>query len=111
LVPVEGTTRTIDQFGHSRQTACVARYSALMGRRIGITYRSGDVVLPAKGILAADSGKSIFLEELYSKPGSSKKFRWEIPYICIIELREDSDPSGSSEPEIVPANTVAGAVS
>ena len=66
----------------------MARYSALLGSRIQVTYRAGDIVLPATGNLAADSGKSIFLEESYQQKGSVKTFRWEIPYACIIELRE-----------------------
>jgi hypothetical protein len=66
----------------------VARYSKFMGQRIEVTYRAGDVVLPAKGTLAADSGKSIFLEEHYKQGGTGKTFRWEIPYNCILELRD-----------------------
>jgi hypothetical protein len=66
----------------------MARYSALLGHRIQVTYRAGDIVLPATGNLAADSGKSIFLEESYQQKGSVKTFRWEIPYACIIELSE-----------------------
>ncbi len=38
--------------------------------------------------MAADSGKSIFLEESYQQQGSVKTFRWEIPYPCIVELSE-----------------------
>jgi hypothetical protein len=66
----------------------MARYSALLGRRIDVTYRAGDIVLPATGNLAADSGKSIFLEESYQQKGSVKTFRWEIPYPCIVQLSE-----------------------
>ena len=66
----------------------MARYSNLIGRRIVVTYRAGDIVLPATGQLAADSGKSIFLEESYQQRGSLKTFRWEIPYHCILELNE-----------------------
>jgi len=66
----------------------MARYSDLLGRRIVVTYRAGDVILPATGNLAADSGKSIFLEESYKQRGNLKTFRWEIPYICIVELNE-----------------------
>jgi hypothetical protein len=66
----------------------MARYSALLGRRIEVTYRAGDIVLPASGNLAADSGKSIFLEESYQQKGSVKTFRWEIPYPCIVQLNE-----------------------
>ena len=53
-----------------------------------VTYRAGDIVLPATGNLAADSGKSIFLEESYQQQGNVKTFRWEIPYPCIVELNE-----------------------
>ena len=66
----------------------MARYSAILGRRIVVTYRAGDIILPATGNLAADSGKSIFLEESYQQQGSMKTFRWEIPYPCIVELNE-----------------------
>jgi hypothetical protein len=66
----------------------VAKYSNLLGRRIQVTYRAGDIVLPATGNLAADSGKSIFLEESYQQKGNVKTFRWEIPYPCIVHLNE-----------------------
>jgi hypothetical protein len=66
----------------------MARYSDLLGRRIVVTYRAGDIILPATGNLAADSGKSIFLEESYQQQGNVKTFRWEIPYPCIVELKE-----------------------
>jgi hypothetical protein len=66
----------------------MARYSDILGRRIVVTYRAGDIILPATGNLAADSGKSIFLEESFKQKGNIKTFRWEIPYPCIVELRE-----------------------
>lgn len=76
----------------------MARYSAILGRRIVVTYRAGDIILPATGKLAADSGKSIFLEESYQQHGNAKTFRWEIPYSCILELNESPEipkPSAS----------------
>jgi hypothetical protein len=66
----------------------MARYSALLGRRIQVRYRAGEITLPATGTLAADSGKSIFLEESYHQLGQVKTFRWEIPYPSILELGE-----------------------
>ena len=68
--------------------AYMARYSTLLGRRIEVTYRAGDIILPATGNLAADSGKSIFLEESYQQKNGVKTFRWEIPYPCIVQLNE-----------------------
>lgn len=85
----------------------MARYSALLGKRIQVTYRAGDIVLPATGNMAADSGKSIFLEESYKQQGSVKTFRWEIPYPCIVQLGECPEiPSPSAsvrEPRETPA--------
>ena len=78
----------------------MARYSALLGRRIEVHYRSGEIVLPATGTLAADSGKSIFLEEQIKQALEIKKFRWEIPYQQIVRLTESSMPPPSfSSPE------------
>jgi len=75
----------------------MARYSALLGRHIVVTYRAGDILLPATGNLVADSGKSIFLEECYQQQGSTKSFRWEIPYACIVELADRPEvPSPSA---------------
>jgi hypothetical protein len=79
----------------------MARYSALLGRRIQVTYRAGDIVLPATGNLAADSGKSIFLEESFQQQGNVKTFRWEIPYMCIVHLNECAEmPSPSASPKM-----------
>jgi hypothetical protein len=68
----------------------MARYSAFLGRRVEVQYRAGDIFLPATGTLAADSGRSIFLEEHFVKRGQEKHFRWEIPYPCIMKIEEKS---------------------
>jgi hypothetical protein len=64
----------------------VAQYSKLLGERVEVEYRAGDVLLSATGKLAADSGRSIFLEELSEHNGHVKTYRWEIPYPCILEV-------------------------
>ena len=76
----------------------MARYAALIGRRIEVQYREGDIVLPVTGTLAADSGRSIFLEEHYSQDRDVKTFRWEIPYSSIIEISVGSSPEPAPEP-------------
>lgn len=83
----------------------MARYSALLGRRIVVTYRAGDIVLPATGRMAADSGKSIFLEESYQQQGHVKTFRWEIPYPCILDLNECPEIPRPSASVIEPRET------
>ncbi len=68
----------------------MAQYFGLIGRRVEVYYRAGGMSLPATGTLAADSGKSIFLEEHFGQQRQLKAFRWEIPYESIIKLTESS---------------------
>ncbi len=88
----------------------MAQYFALLGCRVEVHYRTGDVFLPATGTLVADSGRSIFLEERFSQRGQVKTFRWEIPYPCIVRLTESVAPPKSPAPaapdvaDAVPAN-------
>jgi hypothetical protein len=70
----------------------MARYTSLFGCRVAVLYRAGELCLPAVGKLAADSGKSIFLEESSCHQGRIRTFRWEIPYPCIIRLTEAPAP-------------------
>ncbi len=70
----------------------MARYSSLLGRRVEVYYRAGGMLLPATGTLAADSGKSIFLEEHFGQQQQVKTFRWEIPYESIIKIGESLMP-------------------
>jgi hypothetical protein len=83
----------------------MARYSGLLGRRIEVTYRAGDILLPATGNLAADSGNSVFLEEHYQHRGDIKTFRWEIPYPCIVQLNECAEEQRPSAPVNAPRET------
>jgi hypothetical protein len=69
----------------------MARYSDLLGRRVEVHYRAGDIVLPASGILVADSGRSIFLEQSLVQRGQTRHFRWEIPYQYMVRLEEKSE--------------------
>ena len=66
----------------------MAQYSALVGKRVEVQYRAGDIYVPATAILVADSGKSIFLEERLVRKGVVQAFRWEIPYPNIVRMRE-----------------------
>ncbi len=88
----------------------MARYARLLGCRVEVFYRAGDICLPATGALVADSGKSIFLEESSCLHGKVKTFRWEIPYPFIIRLTEvpaAPDPAPSSSPEEPRPNLLA----
>jgi hypothetical protein len=80
-----------------RKIALMARYHQLLGRRVDVEYRAGDIILPATGTLAADSGKSIFLEEKLLQRGQEKTFRWEIPYPFLLGIKESTSP----EPEVL----------
>ena len=76
----------------------MAQYSNLLGRRVEVYYRAGGMLLPATGTLAADSGKSIFLEEHFGQQQQVKTFRWEIPYEAIIKLTESSTLPSPPQP-------------
>lgn len=78
----------------------VARYSRLLGQRVEVHYRAGELILPATGTLVADSGRSIFLEEKSMQHGTVKTFRWEIPYQCIGRLDHSPAPvdAGDASP-------------
>jgi len=74
----------------------MARYANLLGRRVEVHYRAGEVTLPATALLVADSGRSIFLEEHYVLRGRTQTFRWEIPYSCILRIEESHKPAQQS---------------
>jgi hypothetical protein len=71
----------------------MARYANLLGRRVEVHYRAGEVTLPATALLVADSGRSIFLEDHYVLRGRTQTFRWEIPYSCILRIEESHKPA------------------
>src|SRR6266849_1544455 len=76
----------------------MASYSQFLGRRVTVQYRIGDVVLPASGTFAADSGRSIFLEQHIEQGGKRSYFRWEIPYHSIHRIEEMSEEAKEPEP-------------
>ncbi len=76
----------------------MASYSQFLGRRVTVQYRIGDVVLPASGTFAADSGRSIFLEQHIEQGGKRSYFRWEIPYHSIHRIEEMSKEQTEPEP-------------
>jgi len=81
----------------------MARYASLMGKRVLVHYRAGEVTLPATARLVADSGRSIFLEEHYVLRGRVQTFRWEIPYSCVLRIEESvsaaAPPTKEYDPE------------
>ena len=66
----------------------MASFAQFLGRRVLVQYRVGDVLLPASGRFAADSGRSIFLEQHVEQRGKRSYFRWEIPYQFIHKIEE-----------------------
>jgi hypothetical protein len=73
----------------------MARYSSFLGRRVEVHYRASDTLLPASGIFVADSGRSIFLEQIFEQRGQHRHFRWEIPYQYLVKISVSRD----EEPE------------
>jgi hypothetical protein len=81
----------------------MARYSSLLGHRVEVHYRAGDILLPASGTLVADSGRSIFLEQHLMQRGLLKHFRWEIPYQYIVRLEEVAEAAADVSKTGAPA--------
>lgn len=75
------------------------RYASLVGKRVEAYYRAGGVRMSALGILVADDGKSISIEERFSQAGRSRTVRVAIPYdylISIAETNGDPPPDASA---------------
>jgi hypothetical protein len=73
----------------------VQKFCSLIGKRITVDYRAGDIRLTAMGTLTADSGTSIYLEDRFSQKGNEKTLRLGIPYRCIIRLAETGNKTAS----------------
>jgi len=81
----------------------MARYSALVGKRVEAHYRAADLQLSTIGTLASDTGKAIFVEERFSSGGKAKTMRVEIPYSYVIRVAEARDEA--AQPRAVPKPT------
>jgi len=66
----------------------MTRYSALLGKRVEVHYRAGDMQLSTIGTLASDTGDAIFVQERFSSGGKQKTMRVEIPYSYVIRVTE-----------------------
>jgi hypothetical protein len=66
----------------------MARYTALVGKRVEAHYRAGDMQLSTIGTLGSDTGKAIFVEERFTSGGKEKTMRVEIPYAYVIRVAE-----------------------
>jgi hypothetical protein len=76
----------------------VTRYAALLGKRVEAFYRAGDLQMSAIGLLAADNGKSISIEDRFSQYGRKKTLRVEIPYDYVIHVVEaNGDPASPDD--------------
>jgi hypothetical protein len=64
------------------------RYSHSVGKRVEVVYRLKTIQQVIVGLLFADSGESIFLEQHLDQSGPAKTFRLKIPYHCIVRLNE-----------------------
>jgi hypothetical protein len=82
----------------------MASFAQFLGRKVTVQYRVGDVLLPASGTFAADSGRSIFLEQHVEQRGKRSYFRWEIPYQYIHRIEEaEETPEPPAAPKVAPS--------
>jgi hypothetical protein len=81
----------------------MASYAQFMGRKVTVSYRVGDVLIPASGTFVGDSGRSIFLEQHLEQRGRMSYFRWEIPYPYIHRIAEAPETEEASTTDAPPA--------
>src|SRR5260370_20540850 len=82
----------------------MASFAQFLGRKVTVQYRVGDVLLPASGTFAADSGRSLFLEQHVEQRGKLCYFRWEIPYQYIHRIEEaEETPEPPAAPTVTPS--------
>jgi hypothetical protein len=81
----------------------MARYSAIVGKRVEVHYRAGDLQLSTVGTLESDTGKAIFVQEHFSSGGKEKTMRVEIPYAYVIRVVEVRDEAAQVRPMPKPA--------
>src|SRR5258708_38633741 len=82
---------------------------------VTVQFRVGDVLLPASGTFAADTGRSIYHEQHVEHLVKRSYFRWEIPYQYIHrieEAEETQEPPAApkvapSEPEVSHASAAS----
>jgi hypothetical protein len=66
----------------------MSAFTLLVGKRVEVNYRAGEVQMTATGMLALDSGALIRLEDRFAQSGRDKTVRIEIPYPSIVRVRE-----------------------
>lgn len=66
----------------------MAYYARFLGRKVTVSYRVGEILVPASGTFVGDSGRSIFLEQHIEQRGRISYFRWEIPYQHLHRIAE-----------------------
>ncbi|MFZ0211947.1 MAG: hypothetical protein WBE20_03590 [Candidatus Acidiferrales bacterium] len=66
----------------------MSQFASLLGKRVEVNYRAGEVHMIATGTLAVDSGQLIRLEDRFQQSGREKTMRMEIPYAAIVRVRE-----------------------
>lgn len=62
-------------------------FTSLIGKRVEVNYRAGDIRMTATGTLAVDSGEFIRVEDRLSQSGREKTVRVEIPYPSLVRVR------------------------
>ena len=77
----------------------MAAFTSLLGKRVEVDYRAGEVQMTVTGKLALDSGQLVRIEDRFSQTGREKTVRIEIPYSAIVRIREitrEREPSSVS---------------
>jgi len=66
----------------------MSRYKSFVGKRVEAQYRVAEIHQTSVGVVTADTGRSVIIQETLSQGERKKTMRIEIPYEYVIRLVE-----------------------
>lgn len=74
----------------------MSSFTYLVGKRVEVSYRAGEIHLCATATLTRDSGTDIQLEDRFTQSGRENTLRISIPYSALLCVREKAEtpPAG-----------------
>lgn len=69
----------------------MSSFTYLLGKRVEVNYRAGNIHLCATATLTRDSGTAIHLEDRFTQSGRENTLRISIPYSALLRIREKAE--------------------
>jgi hypothetical protein len=79
------------------------RFVSLVGERVEVHYRASDLHLSVIGMLVADTGESLVLEDRFVHGGREKMMRVAIPYDYVVRVASIGNQPSELAPRPAPS--------